>query len=496
MTLHMELTKKEEQAIGEYLSRKGLPPNAAVTFSDVALPDRYSDVRSRSEIHDFEAELTGRMPVHIPIVSSNMESVTGAEMAIALAREGGLGFLPQMVSLEERVEMIRKIRRTDCAFIEDPLTIGPEKTLRAAKTLMEETGISSLVVTDKNSRPVGILSTRDWMYEKNENTKVRDLMGGGKKLIIAPRSVSFEKAAALLRTNKVEKLPLLDAKGKLAGLMTAHGVFYTMHHPRALRDERGKFVASASIGVGHSFEKRHLREVELQLEEGASVLLIDTARAFSVNALEALRAVKKAFPKLPVVIGNVCTPEGAKFLFENGADAVKVNQGRGHVCRTSEMGVGIPQLTAIAKCSVIAKEYGGKIVGDGGMKNVGDMVKAIVAGADVLMTGYLLVGTHESAAQMYVNRSGLPVKNYEGSASFQAQTKRVRRGNLDRLRRPEGVTEEVPVVGTVREKIDDILNAFRSAMSYSGVRTLAGLREKAIFELQTQAGLFEGTKRE
>ncbi|MEK7608709.1 MAG: IMP dehydrogenase [Patescibacteria group bacterium] len=492
----MELTKSEKQAIEEYLARKGLPSGSALTFDDVAIPDRYSTVRSRSEIRDFRSYLTNSFHLNIPIVSSNMESVTGAEMAIALAREGGLGFLPQMVPLEARLEMIRKIKRTDCAFIEKPLTIGPEKTLHDAKCLMQETGISSLVVVDKSFRPVGILSTRDWKYEKNEKVKVRDLMGGKKKLIVMPGSVKFEKAATMLRANKVEKLPLVDKKGKLTGLITAHGLFYTMHYPRALRDDQGRFLAAASIGVGRMFEKRHLKEVELQLKEGASILLIDTARAFSVNAVEALKAIKKTFPKLPVVIGNVCTPEGAKLLFENGADAVKVNQGRGHVCRTSEMGVGIPQLTAIAKCSVIAKQYGGKIVGDGGMKNVGDMVKALAAGADVLMTGYLLVGTNESAAQTYVNRRGLPVKNYEGSASFHAQAKRITRGNLDRLRRPEGVTEEVPVVGSVAEKIEDMLNAFRSAMSYSGVRTIKELQEDVVFEKQTRAGLVEGTKGE
>lgn len=490
----MELTKGEQEAVARYLEEKGLPAHAAVTFSDVALPDRYSTIRSRGEIKDFGAFLAPHFKLNVPIVSANMESVTGAEMALALAREGGLGFLPQMLPIENRLDMIRKIRRADCTFIEDPLTITPERTLREAKELMREYGISSLVVVDRRSRPIGMLSTRDWEYEKNESTKVRVLMGG-KKLIMARRGVSFEKAAALLKTHKVEKLPLVDAKGKLTGLITAHGLFYTMRHPRALRDEEGKFYAAASVGVGRSFEKRHLKEVELQTKEGANILLIDTARAFSVNAKEALAAVKKSFPTLPVVIGNVCTPEGAKFLFEHGADAVKVNQGRGHVCRTSEMGVGIPQLTAIAKCAAIAKRYGGRVVGDGGMKTAGDMVKAVAAGADALMTGYMLVGTHESAAHMYFNREGLPVKNYEGSASFQVQTKRIVRGNLDRLRRPEGVTEEVPVVSSVKEKLEDIMNAFRSAMSYSGVRTLDELREKAVFELQTQAGLFEGTKR-
>ncbi|MBI2036812.1 MAG: IMP dehydrogenase, partial [Candidatus Liptonbacteria bacterium] len=235
-------------------------------------------------------------------------------------------------------------------------------------------------------------------------------------------------------------------------------------------------------------------EVEAQAEKGIAALLIDTARACSVNTEEAVRQIKKRF-KLPLIVGNVSTALGAKYLFEWGADAVKVNQGRGHVCRTSEIGVGTPQITAIAECKAIAEKYGGSVIGDGGMKSPGDMVKALIAGADVLMTGYHFIRTRESAAPLQFNKDGLPIKIYEGSASFAAQAKRIDTGTLDRIRRPEGVAEEVVVTGTVAEELEDILNGFRSAMSYLGVRSLAELRTKGVLKLQTPAGHFEGIKK-
>jgi IMP dehydrogenase len=249
-----------------------------------------------------------------------------------------------------------------------------------------------------------------------------------------------------------------------------------------------------TIGVGKTFTKNHLKEVELQLEHGMNILLIDTARAFSSNTQEALLEVKKHYPRLTVVVGNVSTPEGAKFLFENGADVVKVNQGRGHACRTSEIGIGVPQATAIAKCSVIARNYGKTIIADGGMKLDGDYVKAIAAGADALMSGYLFIKCRESAAYTFFDSKGRPVKNYEGSASLSAQIKRMSRKNLDYARRPEGVTEEVPVIGTTHEVVSELMDAFKSSMSYQGYKTLAELREHGKFEMQSKAGLFEGVK--
>lgn len=488
------LNNKEKQQILEYLQEKGLPTHIGVTFGDVTLNEHFSRIRSRSEISDFSTAISEKLKINIPFLSANMESVTGAELCIALEREGGLGMVPQTVPIEERLAMIEKVKRSDAAFIDNPLYVDEKATLEDAKKIMDSYGIYSLIVVNKKVEPVGILSTRDWRYETNPNKKVTDLMSKG-KVIKAEIGISVTKAKDILRKNKIEKLPLVNKKGVLVGLMTAHGLFYDRFYPNALRNEKGEFLTTGSIGVGMRFTPKHMKEVEMQVERGISALLIDTARAFSVNTSEALKAVKKRFPKLPVIIGNVSTPEGAKFLFENGADSVKVNQGRGHVCRTSEIGIGTPQLTAIALCSVIAKKYGGTIVADGGMKSAGDMVKALAAGADTLMSGYFFIGSKESSAMAYFNHDGIAVKNYEGSASFQSQAKRISKGNLDRLRRPEGVTEAVPVTGTVKEKLDEALDAFRSSFSYQGVKNIKELQKKAKFSLQTQAGLFEGTKK-
>ena len=360
---------------------------------------------------------------------------------------------------------------------------------------MNKFGIYSLVVIDKKKRPIGILSTRDWKYETDDEKMVGQLMGGRRVLYVAPRDISFVEAAKILRRQRIEKLPLVDRKERLIGLLTAHGLFYKHHYPRATRDEKGRFWKVGSIGVGREFTKRHLFEVEEQVKKGIRLLLIDTARAFSVNTQEAVRRVKERFPKLPLMVGNVSTPEGAKFLFECGADIVKVGQGPGEACRTREVGVGIPQISAIAKCAAIARLYKKAVVGDGGLKNSGDIVKALIAGADAVMLGAMLVSTEESAAQAFLNQNGIKVKIYEGSASFAAQQRRLNRSSLDRMRRPEGVAREVPVTGTVKERTEDILDGLRSAMSYFGVRSIRELCENARFELQTQAGLIEGTKK-
>ncbi|MDO8516124.1 MAG: IMP dehydrogenase [bacterium] len=525
-----ELTPEEKDAIREYLERKGLPTQLAVTFRDVreippreweevdaVLTDDYSDIRSRSEINDFRAVLAGNLVLNIPLVSANMQSVTGDELATELAKEGGMGFLPQMLPIKDRVSMIDKIRRADCAFIKHPLSIAGTATLAEAKALMNESGIYSLVVVTEeqdNKRPIGILSTRDWKYEIDQLKLVRDLMNGGGKteLVSAPRSIPFEDARQLLHRKRVEKLPLLDDQGLLAGLLTAHGLFYTTHHPRALRDENGRFLAAASVGVGQRFTDVHRKEVEIQLEHGACVILLDTARAFSVNAREALVAVltdaledlKKRFPNVPIIVGNTCSAKGTKFLFENGADAVKINQGRGSRCITSRVtGVGVAQLTAIAESSVIARKYGKCIIGDGGMDDPIDFIKAIAAGANTLMTGSFFAGTHESLAEAHMGEGRLvgsekkfamPVKEYFGEASPQSQRLRIQQKTLDRERKAEGKSEPVPVTGTVRERVTDALDSFRSAMSYVGARTLGELREKAVFRLQTSAARLEGLK--
>ncbi len=487
------LTPAERSAIKEFFLSKGLPLERAVTFSDVTLPENYSRIRSRSEIDDFSTKLAQSLRLDIPIVSANMESVTGLDLATALEREGGLAFPPQTLPIKERLHLIHMLGRADSALIDRPLTINPEHPLRDAKELMDEFDIRSLVVVDKQNKPVGILSTRDWLYEEDDGKPVGVLMS--KKLITAPSGTSFEKAAAILKKNKIEKLPLVGKDGKLAGLITANGLFYKSRHPRATRDENGRFVRAGSIGVGRKFTPRHLYEIEAQAKEGISILLVDTARAFSVNTEEAVKKIKKAFPKLPLVVGNVSTAEGAKFLFETGADVVKVGQGPGFACTTRMVGVGIPQLTAIAECSVIAARYKKSVIGDGGIKSPGDLAKAMIVGAKAVMLGNLLARARESASQTFVDEENRPVKNYVGSASFAAQLQRYHRGDLDNIRRPEGVTQTVPVTGTVKEIVGDLLAGLSSTMAYLGAGNLKELYAKGKFVAQTPAGYIEGVKR-
>lgn len=493
-----ELTKEEKQAIEEYFIRKNLPTRLSVTFDDVYIPEDMSYVRSRSEIADFSAKLGDDLILQIPFISANMESVTGVEMVTAIEREGGLGFIPQTLPLQDRLEMLELIQRTDCAFVKHPLVVRPSTSLKEAKRRMERFVVNSVILVDENRKPVGISTARDWRFERDESRPMSELAGAlGSKLVIAPRDVNFETAAKIFARHKIEKLPLVDKNGRLAGLITAHGLFYKFYNPRATRDDKGRFVLCGSIGVGRKLTAGRLKEVEAQANKGIKVLLIDTARAFSVNVEETVRAVKENFPKLILVAGNVSSAKGAKTLFEWGADVVKVNQGRGYVCRTSRIGVGQPQITAIAECSVIAARYGKRIIADGGMKNPGDCVKAIIAGADVLMSGFLFVGTYESAARMRLNRDGFPVKIYEGSASLEAQRRRIKEGTLDYIREPEGVDdEEVPVTGSLSEKLRGILNGMRSAMSYFGVESVRDLRTKGYFSerLQSRAGLIEGIK--
>ena len=496
-----ELTKNEWDHVNVYLQQKGLPVDRNVTFDDMPLPDRYSEVRSRPEINDFSTEILPGFELGIPIILANMVSVAGLRSIIAIQREGGLGVPPQMLPLRERLEMLERVGRAECAHIYNPLTIGPEKTLGEAKQLMNKFGIYSLVVVNEEHRPIGILSTRDWKYETDDQKLVQDLMGGRRKLYTAPKNVSFEEAGRILRKHRIEKLPLVDKHGRLDSLMTAHGLFYKHHHPRATGDGKGQFIKAGSIGVGKRFTPDHLKEVEAQARKGIRLLLIDTARAFSINTKEAIEAIKARFPKLPLMVGNVSAPEGAKALFEWGADIVKVGIGPGAPCTTRHTGIGIPQLSAVAKSAAIAKLYSERgtrryIVADGGIKNPGDIVKAIIAGADAVMCGGLFIGTVESAAPSYINKDGLRVKNYIGSASFHAQSERMGSGTLDRIRRPEGMAKEMPVIGTMQEVTGEILDGMRSAMSYLGVKSVKELRLKGRFDLpQSSAGLYEGTKK-
>lgn len=496
------LNVEDKKSIEEFFQKKGLPLDIDLTFEDVALPDEYSEIRSRSEIQDFRVSLARNLNLNIPIVSANMRSVSGAELIIALEREGGLGIAPQDLPLSDRLEILEKVLRAECAVIDEPLTIPPSATLKEAKGVMRKFDVSGLLVVDEEMRLLGILSSRDWRYEKDEQRLVWEIMTSSarRNLITAPADIILDEAAKILRKNKIEKLPLL-ANGKVAGLITARGLFYQMHHQRALRDEKGRFILVGSVGVSsqsHSL-KEILNEIEEQRKKGISALLVETARAFSMNTKETIEAAAKNHRDLPLICGNTSNPEGVKFLFDLGVDCVKVGQGPGMVCTTREVGAGLPQLTAIALASVIAKKYGRHIIADGGIKGPADMAKALIAGADAVMLGNLLVGVNESRSMAYPFYSKefgayITVKDYHGAASFEAQRERKSEGTLNAIRRPEGRKIIAPVVGSLSDRVSDLLDGLRSVMSYFGARSVSQLQEKGYFRRQSQGGYREGVK--
>ncbi|MBI2024921.1 MAG: IMP dehydrogenase [Candidatus Harrisonbacteria bacterium] len=521
MRYRYDLTPAEYDFVNAYLIEKGVPIDRTVTFDDMPLEDDYSEIESRASIYKipraFEVELAPGVKLGIPIILANMECVAGgdemrgaapgARAITAIQQLGGLGIPPQTLDLKMRLDMLEKISRTDCAYINNPLTIHPNQTLREAKRKMRES-IRSLIVVDMESHPVGVLSHRDWKYETDDTKLVKQLMGGRKKLYTAPKNISFEEAGKILRKHRIEKLPLINKKGRLAGLLTAHGLFYKQHYPRAISDGRGRFLTVGSVGVGkENFEKHHLHQVEAQVEMGICLLLIDTARAFSINMKRALETVRKHFPDLPIMAGNTCSPRGAKFLFEHGADIVKVGIGPGNACTTRRIGIGVPSLSAVVRCAAIAKmDRSGrrKIVADGGFSSPAHIFKAIGVGADAIMSGRLFIGTYESAAEPepielknhdFVEGE-IAIKKYTGMASLQAQRERVKRGGQDYINEAEGRMVYVPVTCSMKDKVDSLLRRMASAMSYRGMWNIKEIQEKFQFDKpQSSAGLIEGTKK-
>lgn len=498
----MKLTEEDKYEVKDFLNSIGLPENRAVTYGDVTLPDQYSDIRSRSGIDNFRSTLINdEITLEAPFISANMASVSGSRMITAIERNGGLGIPFQGLDLEKRLDILESVRRADCTRIDNPATISPDHTIEEAKEKLNEYGVGSLMVT-KKGKLVGVLTKRDWFYESDTSgKKVRDLMTANPVTISHEEADNFKKAKDIVREKKIEKIPIVKNGNELAGLITARGLFYHRHHPRALRDQSGQYLRIGSVGVGKTLTDQHIHEIQEQVKLGISALLIDTARANSVNTRDVIEGVKEKFPELPLIVGNVSTPQGAKFLCELGVDVIKVGVGPGHACRTRKVGVGVPQLTAVAKCSAIADKYNASIIADGGITSAGDVAKALIGGADAIMAGFLFARTHEAAAptkRKYIDEldTDIAVKAYRGSASFEAQRRRKSEETLDEIRRPEGVEQTVPVIGSVDNVVNNLLDGLRSCMSYTGANSIQELKEKGKFILQTDTGYKEGTKGE
>ncbi|MCB9702600.1 MAG: IMP dehydrogenase [Myxococcales bacterium] len=459
----------------------------ALTFDDVLLVPGFSEVLP-SEVK-VSTRLTRTIELRIPMVSAAMDTVTEAETAICMARHGGLGVIHKNLSPEEQAREVRRVKRTDSGMITDPVTITGDQTLRQALALMRENRISGLPVV-RYARPVGILTSRDIRFETNLDQLVGDVMT--RNPITVEKGITPEKAKQVLHKHRIEKLLVVGAGGELLGLITVKDIISAESWPNALKDERGRLRVGAAVGTGADT----LTRVQAVVDQGADVIVIDTAHGHSRGVLESVRLIRSHFPELPIIAGNIATAEGAEALIDAGVDAVKVGIGPGSICTTRIVaGVGVPQITAIAECAAAAHKRGIPVIADGGIKYSGDLVKALAAGADTVMIGSLFAGTDEAPGELVLYQ-GRSYKTYRGMGSLGA----MRAGSKDRYFQsnvndrklvPEGIEGRVPYRGPLAESLHQMVGGLRSGMGYVGAATVAELQTKARFRRISPAGLRE-----
>ncbi len=461
-----------------------------LTFDDVLLVPKKAIVVSRREV-DTTTKLSRRISLNIPIVSANMDTVTESAMAIALARLGGIGIIHRFMPIDQQVAEVLKVKRSESILIEEPYTISPDRSLREADEMMTEFGVSGLLAV-QDGKLIGVLTSRDVVFEEDPSKKVSDLMTPKSKLITAQEGISIEEAKRILRSNKIEKLPIVDKEGRLRGLITSKDIVKRKQYPLATKDSKGRLRVGAAIGVKDDFLKR----AEALLEAETDVLVLDIAHGHSEIALRAIARVRDKFGEVELIAGNVATPEGTKDLIDVGVDAVKVGVGSGSICITRVVtGAGVPQLTAIMDCAGVGLEKGVPIIADGGIRNSGDATKALAAGASAVMIGSLLAGTDESPG-VTVLRNGGRYKVTRGMASLGATIGRQIR-EKDKWEEgleevvPEGVEGMVPYRGSASEVVHQLVGGLKSGISYCGVRGIEGLRLNGEFIRLSEAGLRE-----
>lgn len=482
----------------EAFRKKNLPEDVALVFDDVEIIDRYSDIVRRGDIQDFSTRITKNLRVNFPIVSVNMATVTGAEMAITMARWGGIGMIHQFFPFDEtgkrflQAEEVAKVKRTESGVIRGPFCIPPETTIAEIKERMEQFQISGFLVTDSAKKLIGVISQRDVAFEDDGAKKAADVMTAH-NLITGSCDISLDEAKKMLVKNRKEKLPLVDAEGKVCGLITLRDLMSAQKFPRAAKDSHGRLMVAAAVGISRD----GLRRVEKLLDAGADVIVVDTARGNARSLEITVREIKKAFgEKVQVVAGNVDTPDAVKMLADAGADGVKVGIGPGSACETRLIaGVGIPQLSAVVACSAVGEQCGIPIMADGGGRIPADPVKAIAGGASTFAMGGMLAGTKETPGAI-IYEDGKPYKFYHGSASFEFQIERQDRlsagqagaqeeAGVADVRTPEGVSKKVPYRGEAGPVLKSFLEAFQSGMSYTGCRTIEEFRAHASFVYQS-----------
>ena len=458
-----------------------------LSFDDVLLVPQHSAVLPADV--DITTRLTESIPLKIPLVSSAMDTVTDDKLAIALAREGGIGVVHRNMPVEEQVEMVARVKRSENMVIPDPFTVTADITLRELQEIMEYRGVNGFPVVDETKKLIGMVTSRDIWYVENPEQTVADVMTRQDKLVTAPRSTDLRDARRILYQNRIEKLPLVDGDGRLTGLITAQDIENRQKFVNAAKDPNGQLRVGGAIGVGEDCKERAAGVIGA----GADAVFIDAATGHTSRVLEVVESLRSEYDT-PVVAGNVVTREGAEDLIAAGANVIKIGVGPGSICTTRVIaGVGLPQFTAIQEVSRVCREKGVQTIADGGIRYSGDLVKAMAAGADMVMLGSLLAGCKESPGSL-VNYQGRTWKEYRGMGSLKA----MRKGSGDRYGQnssgklvAEGVEARVPYRGPLADTVFQLLGGLRNGMGYVGARDLAQLRDKATFVRITPGGLKE-----
>ncbi|HAP95111.1 MULTISPECIES: IMP dehydrogenase [Epilithonimonas] len=459
----------------------------AITFDDVLLVPSYSEVLPNQV--SLKSRLTDKISLNVPIVSAAMDTVTEADLAIALARVGGLGFIHKNMTIEEQAAQVNSVKRSENGMIADPVTLSKDHTLAEAKELMANYKISGLPVVDENNYLIGIITNRDVKYQENLDIKVEEIMTK-ENLITSDKNTNLEKAKEILLKNRIEKLPIVDKKNKLVGLITIKDIDNQLEYPNANKDQNGRLIVGAGVGVGEDTIER----ITALVKAGVDIVAIDSAHGHSKGVLDKISEIRKTFPDLDIVGGNIVTADAAKDLIKAGANVLKVGVGPGSICTTRVVaGVGVPQLSAIYNVYEFAKKKNVTVIADGGIKLSGDIVKAIASGAGAVMLGSLLAGTDEAPGEEIIFQ-GRKFKSYQGMGSLSA----MKRGGKERYFQseakkfvPEGIEGRVPHKGKLEDVIFQLTGGLRAGMGYCGAKDIEALQKDSKLVMITGSGLKE-----